>query len=1527
MIPILLVLFLSALLYVPFIQNFAVRKATSHASEALGMKVNIDQIRLYFPLNFSAKNIEVITAEADTLVALRKASVDIMLLPLFNKEVTVKEISIEGGRINTGDFVDGMTLQGTIGELSANADKIDLVNEVATLNTIRLRNSNLSLLLKDSTTAKEPDSTSLSWKIFIEKVSINELGFDFRMESDSMQVHSFIDRADLAHGFADLGISRYEVGELLIDGANAEYDANRNKPAIGLDGEHLALYNMCFHFDSIVSHGMDFNVVIRDFFAQERSGLNISSLTGRIQMDSTHISIPTLSLMTPYSDADLQASIPWEAIKEQGAAGRLSTVFSANLGKRDVLYIMGNNAKKFEEEYPNKDITIAADIEGNLSNLKIGEMKAELLGTFCFNMIGEVKSAMDNVNRSADIAFLAETGDTDFLLSLLPPKMHEMYNLPSVMRLEGTAKLKNQEYNANVLFTENSGKVSLEASYNARNNRYSAVLDIDSLEPVHFMPNDSLMWLTASVKAEGQGTDIFSDKTWATVKGRFSDIRYGGTSVSDISINGSLKQHQFDTELISDYPLARMSLSLLGSIEKDKLSGMLIADVDTIDLQGFHLSKEPLAMSFQVFSEFSSDFKKNHNLDITLGNWDMVTTRRRSRSRPKTLTLLLRSNPDTSTVSLNTGDLNMVLSGSSDLITIQDKLLKTQANLLAQIEKDSTIDVNILRQEMPEMHFSMRANRDNPIYNILQNYNMFFSGMEMEANLSPIDGFKMEAGVHMFIRDSLLLDTVRVGITQDSLGFLYNADIIKKRYMQQEAFSTGLKGLIRKDFANAELSYTNQAGEKGLELGIKVEKLDEGINIQVYPEQVTLAFHKFNINNENHILIRDWDNISANIRLLGQENRSLWIHSIAGEEKMDELHIELSHFNLKTITSGFDFTPNLQGILNVDLQYAPMDSSYILVADMNVDNLLYEGSRVGEMALNAVYLPLDATTSQIDVHLFRDRNQIGSLTTLYQGGAEDYLDGSIDINDLPLEMFTAFIPDNMASLNGALQANLSISGNTKSAELNGFMKIDTGSVYLGAAASRYRFDSKPITIQNSLLSFDKYRIYAYGDNPLVIDGVIDMNDFANMTADMSINANNMELLNAPRTRNSLVYGRTFINLNSTLRGPLSALNMRGNLQLLGNTNMTYVMTESQLTVQDRLSGLVTFISFGDTLFNQSRRRPPLRIGGMNSLLTMKIDPAVQLKVDLTQDQSSRIELRGGGDLTLQYSEIGDMLLNGRYTLSGGSVQYKMPIVSNKNFSIQNGSYVEWSGNVMNPRLNITATERMRVSAAPEGATARMVNFDVGIKVQETLENMSLDFTLDAPEDMAIKSDLIRIGEEEQRKQAVALLVSGVYLGSGGRGNFNMGNALNNFLSNEINNIAGNAFRNVDLSFGMESYDETGLGTNRTDYTFSFSKRFYNDRIRVVLGARLSSGEVDQGQDDNFIDNVSVEYLLDASGNRFVKLFHDKNYESILEGEVTETGAGIVLKRKMRSWHELFNFRKTRVKPVPQEEEEKPNTEE
>uniref|UniRef100_UPI00406C24C1 translocation/assembly module TamB domain-containing protein n=1 Tax=Macellibacteroides fermentans TaxID=879969 RepID=UPI00406C24C1 len=320
---------------------------------------------------------------------------------------------------------------------------------------------------------------------------------------------------------------------------------------------------------------------------------------------------------------------------------------------------------------------------------------------------------------------------------------------------------------------------------------------------------------------------------------------------------------------------------------------------------------------------------------------------------------------------------------------------------------------------------------------------------------------------------------------------------------------------------------------------------------------------------------------------------------------------------------------------------------------------------------------------------------------------------------------------------------------------------------------------------------------------------------------------------------------------------------------------------------------------------------------MDMLLTIHIDPAVRLQADLSADQESRIELEGGGDLYFQYTPQGDMFLNGRYTLSGGSILYTLPVIPKKKFTIKEDSYVEWNGDPMNPVLNLQATERVRTAVTLNEQTPRQVNFDVGISLKQRMSDMQLEFTLNAPEDLTMQNQLSAMGEEERSKQAVSMLVTGMYLGSGsgtGKVNMNMGAALNIFLQKEITNLAGSALKTVDISLGVESSEEE-TGEKRTDYSFRFAKRFYNDRIRVVLGGRISTGNVPE-QNQTFIDNISFEYRLDNSGTRYVKLFHNKNYESILEGEITETGAGIVLRRKMKHIGEFFIFRKPKkITPV------------
>ena len=153
-------------------------------------------------------------------------------------------------------------------------------------------------------------------------------------------------------------------------------------------------------------------------------------------------------------------------------------------------------------------------------------------------------------------------------------------------------------------------------------------------------------------------------------------------------------------------------------------------------------------------------------------------------------------------------------------------------------------------------------------------------------------------------------------------------------------------------------------------------------------------------------------------------------------------------------------------------------------------------------------------------------------------------------------------------------------------------------------------------LKNNRLIFDKFAIYTTGKNPFTIDGYVDFRDMSRPMASLNLLAENYTLLNAKRTRESLVYGKVFADLRATIKGPLDGLNMRGNLNLLGNTDVSYVLTDSPLTVQDRLGSLVTFTSFSDTTTVVRQEVPTVSLGGLEMLMMVHIDPSVRVKVDL-----------------------------------------------------------------------------------------------------------------------------------------------------------------------------------------------------------------------------------------------------------------------------------------------------------------------
>ncbi len=1515
-IPVFLLLFVSILIYIPPVQHFVVSQATKYASLASGMQIEVDKIRLTFPLNIAVSGIEVINPPSDTILTMRSFTLGIRPLPLLKNEVHIDLMDIQGVTANTGDLIPDLSIKGSLGRFFLVADRIDLSDEIVNLSNVRLSKSDLTLTMRDAESDEDTTSTPMNWVINLAKVAVDDVTVRVQMPDDSIHVKAHLGVMELNGGVVDLGRMSYAANQLTLSESTINYDSGEAKPADGLDFNHIELADLAFQLDSLHYNDRNIRVLFNSFSVSERSGLAITSLQGAIHSNHETIRLNNISLSTHASQFDLKGVIPWSTF-DKSPTGEMNVNAILRMGNEDLMIASGLTNSDLARSFPESPILLNAQVEGNLASLHLRNMVGELPGVVRLNADGDLFSITDSLHRSARIRLDMKTGRWSAIRDMVPSTIRDQFALPDDFRIKAIATLDKNILATQTEVTDGIGRLKLDARFDPTLNAYRLQLNADSLNPSLYMPKDSLTGLTALLTLEGKGIDPFDDKTWSRLDATLSQIVYGSSSISNIVAQGSLNNHHLKFKLDSQYPLADMNIDLNAMLNKTRVEADLSAAIKRFDLYGLHLVPNPLSTSFQLIARMESNVDKRHSLNLSVNNWVIQSTE--GIFRPTETSLQFHTTEDTTFTTFHSGDFGIRLTSAENIKTLIHQLSATSDSLLSQFQTTHSIRPESMLSTLPDMQVEVSSGRRNPLSNYLKSTGVTFDTLVFKASTSRQDGVEMNGGIYGLVTAGMRLDTIRTAIRQDSTNLHYRFDVLRNKRISQEGFAAGVEGVLRDGFMNIDCSFYDDKGVPGLLLGMEADLSPERIKVRLTPDDPVIGFRKFTLNRENFVEIINHKEILADILLTGENSATLRLFS-AEEKSGEEFRAELKQLDLGFLSEALSlYMPPMSGILNADFVYLSSDSIVNANATIQLEDFYYNKGRVGELMLTADYHPTMNKEQQGSVRFSIDKQEVISVDVAYAPNDNNSLSGNMVFTNLPLKNFNPFIPDGMANLRGALNGRFSVQGTTSAPLIDGSLQTDSTSVYVDGAGSTFTFDSKPIRVENNRIYFDQYRITASGNNPFVIDGSIDISQLDKPTADLTMYADRMELLNSRRTRQSMVYGILNISLTSTIKGPLDALVMRGDVRLLGNTNTTYVLRDSPLAVKDNMAGVVTFVSFADSLYGPSPKRKPLPLGGMDMLMTIRIDPAVRFNIDLTPDQTNRVTLEGGGDLSFQYTPQGDMILNGRYTLSGGTVKYTLPVIPLKEFNIQNGSYVEWSGDPMDPSLNLTATERIRTSVSLNEQPARMVNFDVGIKIKQRLNNLGMEFVISAPEDMTMSEHLSRIGVEEQQKQAVAMIVTGMYMGgASSRKSIDMGAALNTFLQNEINNIAGSALQKIDITLGVENRQVDGENgqQNQTDYSFSFARRFYNDRIRVVVGGHISSGsDINKGQNQPFIDNITFEYRLDTSGSSFAKLFYDKNYQSLLEGEITETGVGIVLRKKMRHLRELFQFKRRKATPI------------
>lgn len=1504
--PVLLFAVLVLLLYLPPVQNWAVDKVAEVASEKTGMQITVGHVDLSFPLDLVLDDFKAIKA-TDTIADVERMVVDVQLLPLLHKQVVIDELEVANAKINTNGFIDAAWIKGDFKLLSVKSRGIDLDKQTVEVNGARLEDARFAIAMNDSV-PEDTTKTENLWKIHFDDATIVRSDIDFHMPGDTMSVKAHLGELIAREGNIDLGTETYTVGSFDWNNGQLAYDQNFEPKINGLDFNHIDLTHLNIGIDSIYFHDPSLRFNIRQVALKEKSGMEVTELAGPIEMENGNVRLPRFRLKTPDSDIYAELDMPL-SLTDSVNPGNMNLMVDAQIGKQDMMRFAESMPKAMQERWPHYPLSVRGRLNGNMDMMEFSDLDVSLPTAFEAQADGFIANLNNPKKLRADVQFKAKTQNLGFVTAVLPRDVQRNYRIPSGIRAEGRVKADGAQYFADVTAYEGGGKVKVKGNINTDLMRYDATVNATNLNVHHFMPHDSIYTVTADVKAQGQGTDIFSPRTTLKADADITHLRYGSWNLDRMNVVADVHNGRAHADVVSRNQLLEGTVTLDALMKKQGFDGTLTADLSHADLYKMQLVDRPLSIGVCGHVDISSDLKMTHTVS---GLFNDLSIRDSSNTyRPSDIGLLVKTRQDTTYVRAQSGDFIVKLDASGNYEQLLQKFSVLSDSVMAQYNQ-RIINQSAIRRLLPTMKLHVESLRENPVITFLNStQNIDFKSLLFDLDASPATGLNGKGYVHSLTVGEVRLDTITFRLTQRDSHLSFGGQVRNNKKNPQIVFNALFDGVLQERGATMGVRYYDSEDRLGGRIGAQAEMVDSGLNFHLVPERPTLGYKEFNLNSDNFIFLGKDNKVKARIDLIADDGTGVKIYSEDSDPTaLQDITISMNKFNLEDLTSVMPYAPRLTGLLNGDHHVVLDHEGHLsVVSDMSVQNMTYERCPIGNVSTELVYLQKEDDAHAIEARLMKDDNEIGLLTGTYFNKGEGTFDAKLLLERLPLSIANGFVPDRLLGLQGYGEGELSIKGSLSKLDVDGEVYLDSAYLESIPYGVTLRFDNDPVRIIDSRLLLENFTLYAYNDNPLNVQGDVDFSNLERVMVNMRMRAQNFQLIGAKENPNSVAYGKAFVNIFARMRGPVDNLSLRGRLDVLGSTDMSYVLRDSPLTTDNQLNELVKFTDFSDT--TQVVVEPPV-LNGFQMDMTVDVSKGAHVMAYLNTDHSNYIDLVGGGTLRMQYTPADNLQLRGRYTLSNGEMKYSMHVIPLKTFTIQDGSYIEFTGDPMNPTLNITATERTKAVVGGTEGAGRSVTFDCGVVITKTLNDMGLVFTLDAPEDMQIHSELQSMGVEQRSKLAVTMLTTGMYLADGQTGAFSMNSALSSFLSSEISQITGNALRTLDLSVGMDQSSD-GAGNLHTDYSFKFAKRFMNNRLKIAVGGKVSTGAELQERNNSFFDNVSLEYRLDQTANKFITLYYQNNSYDWLDGYSQKYGGGYMWRRKLQSFWDIFRFKD----PTPQ----------
>ncbi|MBG8554302.1 translocation/assembly module TamB domain-containing protein [Hymenobacter guriensis] len=1441
-----------------------------------------------------------------------------------------------------------------IGQGEVTADNIDLIRQRIDLNSLTLRNSEVSYaqnenvpvaqrVINPAETVQKLDSAvtqttgaPTSWRVSLKESDISGLRFAFDNVDEKRQ-RTRLAAMDYNHLLFD---------SLALRTRNLVYTENRTTGRIDL------------------------------LRGREQSGFRVDKAQADVVYDSVQIRLDDLDLITPHTRIRRTLAIGFDSLgmlsdmKQLGKMRMEADLRNTRLGFRDILYLAPDliTEKPFTSG-ANQSVLLSGRVNGRLNNFTLNDLEIVGLRNTIVRGSGRIQGLPNTDGRLyTDLNIRQLTTSKRDLNDILPAGLipEDVINLPDRATLSGTVRgrptandlalnLKaNTSYGgATIAATMKPGPVGREpfnAKFNLQNFQLGKLLRQPDIGPI-----------TGSGTYAGKGFDPNTMQGQLTAK--LTKARYGNYTYSNIDAKVGIRGQVYDIDARSSGD-ANAAFAIKGTV-----------DLRNPNAPQYAFSGNVQSLNLTALGFYSGgSLRVQGNLDANLRGSDLNTLNGTVKGTGVAINL------NNQLIPLDTLNARFLQQTGRTEVDFASSILQ------ATIRGNTRLgDMITELQGHIDRYFDLPGIQYRPSTVARQftfDVTVPQSGTKLLPKLLPgltrITPFQA-TGAYDSRAASLTVrsDVARMryqGITFDSLKLRVGSDSQKLDYsvvLDQVRQDTTLRipnpsivGSIANNQIGTRVRIAESDSVERLNLPGVLQVLNGGSAYQFsFGQQIMVDSKEWSALPNNFVRYTTaTGNIEAqNVRLSrnGQTERFLALQTLAGPR--NPLQVQIGNFDLYALGRAAGLQDSLVGgTLNGEaVVYNLGRAGQTFTADMGLTDFAYNKYILGNVALQAV----NQTANRYDIVASLtggpDQNDI-LATGYYLGSGEISLD--VDLNQLQLKTIEPFSAGQLREMTGALSGPLTIRGTTTNPQLRGNVHFRDAGFTLSQLGAPFRLSEDELVLDERGLHFDNFAIIDSLGKQAIVDGYIvparSLAAVGQYRLDLRATTNNFLAVQSTRRDNPLYYGKLFVDSDTRVTGFLYRPQVRTRATVADGSDLTVVVPSDDPVVVER-EGIVIFVDKDAPKVDSALVREVADIDsslvatGYDVQANITVTDRTPFTVVIDEASGDNLRVRAEGQLDAKLDERGAQTLVGRLNVTEG--QYKMSLydLAERKFVIGQGSYLVWTGDPYNAQVNVSAIYKVQAVAADlianqldgdatlSNLSRNRLPFEVYLNVTDQLLKPTIGFDIRLPETATgpvaepVRAKLEQLRQPSQtnelNKQVFALMVLGRFLAdnplqsTAGPGTF-VGNQLrgsaSQVLTDQLNNLTGQYLAGVGLELGVNSYtavEGSGEQTNRTDLNVAVRRQLFNERVTVRLGTDVplggsSGNQLSQGSasTSQFAGNVSVEYNILADGRLRLRAFRDNAYQDI-DGPFARTGAALIFQRDYNSLQDLFSKPPAEVK--------------